>query len=99
VVAAVTDIDEPLEGARQARPHRAGIVRAIRDGAHLEAVAVVLLEQPGREVRGGVLVVVPREVSDANTVMPVTRALRERRKMGRDLLRDVALGTQALLLR
>ena len=80
----VADVDEAIERGHEPAPTLAAVVGTERVGDDLEAAAVVTLEQPGGEMRGGMVV----EVRGSSSRCGAGRrgaapARRERRRRGR----------------
>ena len=64
LVGKMADVFEALECCLQAVAHLAAVIRSVGDGADFEALAVVLLENSGHQMRDGVIAKIGRHVPD-----------------------------------
>jgi hypothetical protein len=78
-VALGADIDEALETLRQAPAIGVAGIAAEGQRRDLETRPVMSLEQPGHQMRGGVVVEIGGKIGEADTTVPIPPALPERR--------------------
>src|SRR5262249_54681636 len=62
-------IVKAVERGGEPGAHRAAVIAAERDANHLEARAVMALEQAGRELRSGMVAKIAREIGHANPAL------------------------------
>src|ERR1700677_1198398 len=69
-VGSLPHVDEAVKAGRKTLPHGIRPIRPERETDDLESSTVMQLEQAGRQLRGGMIVIVRGEVADSYLVVP-----------------------------